>query len=474
MNRCSICPSTHKCILGSGPRPARYAIFGERPGQNEEKQNRVFVGDAGKEQDQLYLPLAGISRDECYVSNSVKCGADRNKKPTDKEIEVCSDHFVADELRQVQPFLVILQGASACKLVDGLDLEVQHGIPFWGKIFDWPGWIVAMYHPAAGMHNTSLMIPLIDDWKWLGKWLKGRPVEHYSPFEWTDFRVAQNDRDVQDYFKEYEIRPDYLGGDSESQEGEQYSVQVSSQVGTGLMVMMDNDLALKGLRRGLTKALQSDVKLVLHNAPADLKPFESILEESIDGFYIDTMQCSYHFQNLPQGLKALAYRLLHKKRRSWDEVVGPPSKDVLRRWLLESMEKCPPEVIPQVSEKTGRPIKPKVVRDPMEKKLAHILLHMSKSPDYNPWEVKKGVSRITPEMDERFGRAPRKGIAHVPLTDAKDYAIQDASDCLELALLFDRMRAEIVKKEWNVQEEDQDEIGVPLCHDLTEIPITTG
>src|SRR5262249_34319631 len=142
---------------------------------------------------------------------------------------------------------------------------------------------------------------------------------------------------------------------------------------------------------------------------------------------------------------------------------GPPSKSRLRDWLLESIiqAESEAEVIPQFG-KRGQAIKPKVVKSEWEGKLRGILGHMSRNDGYNPW------ARITPEMDQRFGRAPRKGIRWVEEGEALQYACQDASDALELALLFDRMRQEIVgvRGEWHILEEDRDDVGIPresLC-----------
>ncbi len=453
-SHCSICPGTHNCLQGDGSHDSRYFIIGERPGQHEERVGKVFIGDAGQELDRLYLLLAGIGRHECWVTNVVQCANDTNKKPTQKEIDSCAPNHLARELAEVNPRIVMLMGATACSLVDGLDLSVEHGIPFKGKLFGWEGFIVAMYHPAAGLHQTALMIPLLDDWRRLGAWLQ-RPIEHGSGTRVVDYRLVRSVEDVGAYFRGFDIGLGMIGVDTETHDGEPYSIQVSVQSNTGIMLKLGGDASWDF---ELANWLEQ-YTLILHNAPADLP----IVEKIMSGWwampkYRDSMQEAYQFQNLPQALKALAYRLLHKRRRSWDQVVGPPSRAVLKDWLLDAVVKAEGErqVIPQLGKK-GQPIKPKIINSPYERALNGIMTHLSKSETYDPWK------RITPEMDEKFGRAPRKGVRWCEEQELIEYAVSDASDCLELALLFDRMREEIVKKEWAILEEDCDDIGTPVC-----------
>lgn len=245
-----------------------------------------------------------------------------------------------------------------------------------------------------------------------------------------------------------------IGVDTESHAGSPYSIQVSTKIGTGLMVKIDNKQAIMALAECVNMAISSGWRLVLHNAPADVRLLEAV-GINYEGHYIDTMMMAYIFQNLPQGLKALAYRLLHKRRRSWDQVVGPPSREVLRSWLLDALEQAESEAetIPQFG-KRGQPIKPKIINSPWKRSISGITMHMSKGVDYDPWK------RITPEMEMKFGPAPKKGIKWVDEQDQINYACGDASDALELALLFEQMMKEIVNKEWSIHEDDQDRVTV--------------
>lgn len=461
MDRCSACSGRYKCIPGDGSLRSKIVAIGERPGQQEQRMGRVFVGDAGRELDDHYLLLAGLGRDDLYITNVVKCGEDRNKKPTQKEIDACSELHLRRELNEINPELVILMGATACSLVEDLELDIEHGIPRWARIFDWEGWVVGMYHPAAGMHNTNLMIPLRDDWKSLGEWWRGDHRPHAIEVEETHHTRIKSIEQAESYVDWYRHRffstPIVnVGADSESHAGEFYSWQICASVGYGQMIHLTDHKVSSYIAEWLKHCvLCGRIRFIFHNAPADLPLFEKVLGMSLDGHYIDTMQIAYLFQNLPQGLKALAYRLLHKRRRSWDQVVGPPSREVLRTWLLGALEQAESEAetIPQFG-KRGQPIKPKIIKSGWERVLRGITMHMSKGVDYDPWK------RITPVMEEYFGECPKKGIKWVDEQDQINYACGDASDALELALLFEQMMKEIVNKEWSIHEDDQDRVTV--------------
>jgi len=172
--RCPPCPHTHRCVQGHGPVPAEYTAIGERPGKKENTIGIPFVGPAGQELDETYLPLAGLRREDIRVINTVRCGAVGNRKPTQKEIDACGGSHLPIEMEAGQPRVVFLMGATACKLAPEVDLEIQHGIP--QSIAGVLQTYIPMYHPAAGMHRTALMTPMLEDWARVGRWLRGERV----------------------------------------------------------------------------------------------------------------------------------------------------------------------------------------------------------------------------------------------------------------------------------------------------------
>lgn len=460
--RCPTCPNKYRCVLGDGPIPNQYMFVGEAPGRDEDAGGRPFIGQAGLEFNENYLRLAGLSRDDIYITNTVKCRPDLNRKPSAKEVAGCSSHFLPEELNSVQPKVIFLMGATACSLIPDIDLEVEHGIPRWGKLFGWEGWIIPQYHPAAGLHDGAMMGPLLEDFERAGRWLgndgeKMWPIEHTQPPIDKDYRLVRDIHQVAAYFQQSPAEMELIAVDTESHAGVPWSIQFSTRPNTGRMILMQDEDSLWGLRERLQHAVGFGVELVFHNAPADLAIVEGL---GIKGFkYHDTMAECYHFGNfLRQGLKVLSYRLLGRGRKSWEETVGPYSREALLNWMMNAIDIAERDM--KVVEHKQLKTKVKVIETAgeVEKLLRRVYRHTLAGDDYDPWE----------RLDERdwdwsesiFKPYPRLGIAHCPLDVAVEYGCSDADDTLQLALLFDRMRREF-QENLDIQPEDCDVINTP-------------
>ena len=65
-------------VFGEGPQNPKLMLIGEAPGEQESLQGRPFVGKAGKNLDH-FLELAGLAREEIYISNVVKYPPDEDR-----------------------------------------------------------------------------------------------------------------------------------------------------------------------------------------------------------------------------------------------------------------------------------------------------------------------------------------------------------------------------------------------------------
>ncbi|MFC2705494.1 MAG: uracil-DNA glycosylase family protein, partial [Olsenella profusa] len=92
MGNCQLCElgqTRTNLVFGVGYPHARVMFIGEGPGKNEDLQGEPFVGAAGKKLDSL-LSIAGLTRDQIYIANVVKCRPPGNRNPRPEEIEACS------------------------------------------------------------------------------------------------------------------------------------------------------------------------------------------------------------------------------------------------------------------------------------------------------------------------------------------------------------------------------------------------
>lgn len=451
---CASCPRKYAALPGDGPQPASLLIVGERPGLNENRYGRVFIGKTGEELNETYLPLANLRRSDVRITNAVRCWADNNRTPTDKEILACSRHHLPSELAATKPDVVMLMGGSACRMVPSIRLDTHHGIPQWGKLFDYEGWIIPMYHPALGLHESKWMTYLLEDWsQWAGRMVK----EHYSPgvkkAAPTDYRIADR-AELASYLNSLSAVLD-ISVDTEDHGGVPWSVQVSHRPGSARLIRA-NDRDSLGYLAEWARASSTD--WTFHNAPGDLDVLAQMGVQV--SRYEDTMQQAYHLSNLPQGLKPLVYRLFGFTMTSWEDVVRPYSIDALIYWMVEALEISRADLSLVEVKRLKTKIRETVKKGPLEQLLSRLLQHTSRESDYDPWDrlgqfwTDDANDHAISHIEARIGSYPILGIANAPLSKAVTYACGDADWTGRVAVELAKRRQDPY---WQIAEEDKDQ-----------------
>jgi len=93
------------CMSGRTPKGRKTAdvmLVGEAPGKAEAGEGIPFCGPAGKYLAKAVLSLAGISVNELYIDNAVRCRPAKNRTPTEAEVRNCRPYLV-DEIRRIKP-----------------------------------------------------------------------------------------------------------------------------------------------------------------------------------------------------------------------------------------------------------------------------------------------------------------------------------------------------------------------------------
>ena len=112
-------------VWGEGPLHAELMLIGEAPGEQEAREGRPFVGRAGKNLDR-FLTLAGLTREQIYITNAVKFRPTRrgkrekpvNRTPTDQEI-ACFRPLLLREIRLIRPQMIVTLGNVPLRAVTG-------------------------------------------------------------------------------------------------------------------------------------------------------------------------------------------------------------------------------------------------------------------------------------------------------------------------------------------------------------------
>ena len=173
------CPMTRiNRVNGQGPAPCDIMLIGEAPGKTEDKRGKPFCGQSGSEMDILYLgKCAKIARKSVYVTNLVKCRTnEKDRDPTVAEIEACSQ-LLTYEISIVKPRFIGVVGSVAMRFMfkTGNTMEKVHGFghPILKDIAGGLTLIMPLYHPAFGLHNTTMIRHIMGDWTRFGKMVRG-------------------------------------------------------------------------------------------------------------------------------------------------------------------------------------------------------------------------------------------------------------------------------------------------------------
>lgn len=183
--RCPLYAGRTNVVVGEGNVDADIMLIGEAPGANEDASGRPFVGEAGKVLDRA-LEEAGISRDDVFIANVMKCRPPKNRTPTKTEAAACSE-YLFEQIRIVRPKVLVTMGNSATSWAMPMARSVsavrgqlwkcesvhEHKV---NTILNERELLVyPTFHPAAALYDASKMTPLLSDFKRLTAWLEENP-----------------------------------------------------------------------------------------------------------------------------------------------------------------------------------------------------------------------------------------------------------------------------------------------------------
>jgi uracil-DNA glycosylase len=178
--RCPLSQTRTQVVFGSGSPTADLMFVGEAPGFHEDKQGIPFVGAAGQLLGKL-LSGIGLTRDDVFVANVLKCRPPGNRDPLPDEIAACESHLFR-QIELIQPKVVATLGNFATKLlsgkpdgitrVHGREQEVVLG---GSRVLLYP-----IFHPAAALYTPRMLDVLQADFERLPE-LLGRVVAPPAP-----------------------------------------------------------------------------------------------------------------------------------------------------------------------------------------------------------------------------------------------------------------------------------------------------
>lgn len=148
--RCELFQGRTRTVPGEGPENAEIMFIGEAPGFHEDRQGRPFVGAAGKFLEEL-LASIGLTREDVYIGNVIKCRPPGNRDPLADEMAACKP-FLDKQIELIQPKLIVTLGRfSMARYFPNAQISRIHGQPkrIGGRIY------YPMFHPAAALHQPK-------------------------------------------------------------------------------------------------------------------------------------------------------------------------------------------------------------------------------------------------------------------------------------------------------------------------------
>jgi uracil-DNA glycosylase family 4 len=161
--RCPLAKTRTKVVFGSGNADADLMFVGEAPGAEEDRQGLPFVGRAGALLTEL-LGDVGLSRDEVWICNVLKCRPPGNRDPQPLEVESCSP-YLERQIQLIEPRVVATLGNFATRLLTGARTPISRvrGTPQVHTLAGRPVFLMPLFHPAAALRTPSLVETLRED-----------------------------------------------------------------------------------------------------------------------------------------------------------------------------------------------------------------------------------------------------------------------------------------------------------------------
>ena len=119
--KCELSTTRNNAVPGKGNYKSDVIFVGEAPGKNEDMKGEPFIGVAGNKLSTA-LESAGISRNEVYITNIVKCRPPKNRVPTAIERNTCQN-YLKKEIEIINPKIICVLGNTAFNsLLDGKEI----------------------------------------------------------------------------------------------------------------------------------------------------------------------------------------------------------------------------------------------------------------------------------------------------------------------------------------------------------------
>ncbi len=150
---CQLHKGRNNPVFGDGDMNSDWFFIGEAPGKDEDLQGKPFVGRAGRLLTEVIFSM-GLSREEVFIANILKCRPPDNRDPKPGEVAKCFP-YLEKQIELVKPKVIVAVGRIAAHSLLGTDLPMGQ---LRGKIHDFGNNNIptlVIYHPAYLLRSPS-------------------------------------------------------------------------------------------------------------------------------------------------------------------------------------------------------------------------------------------------------------------------------------------------------------------------------
>jgi DNA polymerase len=150
-----------RIVFGVGSPEAKLMFVGEAPGADEDLQGEPFVGRAGQLLTRI-IEAIGLTRQDVYIANVIKCRPPGNRNPEPDEVEQC-EPFLFRQIDAIKPKVIVALGKFAAQSL----LRTTEPITrLRGREYAYRDAILMpTYHPAYLLRNPSAKREVWEDMK---------------------------------------------------------------------------------------------------------------------------------------------------------------------------------------------------------------------------------------------------------------------------------------------------------------------
>lgn len=159
---CSLSKSRSKVVFGEGNPHAKLMIVGDAPSASDDSTGKVFTGRSGELLTKMIENVLGLTRDDVYITNVLKCKALNGQSPSPTHAHTCHPYLLK-EIALVKPMVIVALGDMAYHYLTGDDDVISnvHGVTYKQDDYN----IMPTYHPSYLLRNPSAKKDVFEDLK---------------------------------------------------------------------------------------------------------------------------------------------------------------------------------------------------------------------------------------------------------------------------------------------------------------------